>query len=169
MKVEDVPTAIEWALSFLGCMRFTVHKPCVVLDIDGTVLLNRKDGSSACVRHFTSFCDACHANDIGIFCITARPDDPYNRRYTMRQLEKCAVGPLQHLYMRPERADYGTYKHKARADVEKKGYSILLTVGDQFADIMRTDPPPELSDDAVYVGQIADSNKFGIKLPSEFL
>jgi hypothetical protein len=47
------------------------------------------------------------------------------------------------------------------------GYTILLSVGDQFADVTRKDT--KLAVDKFYIGQIGDNGSFGIKLPSEFL
>jgi hypothetical protein len=77
--------------------------------------------------------------------------------------------PVVRTFMRPETADYAKYKHEARAEIAARGYSVLLTIGDQFADISIRDPPPEMNDGGTYVGQIADGYQFGIKLPSEFV
>ena len=168
MRVASTSVAIEWALAFLGCMRHLAQKPCIVLDIDGTILLNESNGSTKCVRHLTALADACVAHGIAIFCITARPDEEDNRAYTLRQLEKCRITKVEHVYMRPARAEYGSYKFNARQDVAAKGYKILLTIGDQFADIAAEDPPEEIRDDCTYIGQMSDNAQFGIKLPSEF-
>ena len=70
--------------------------------------------------------------------------------------------------MRPKDADYASYKHKAREHIAKRGFTILLTVGDQWADISFQNPPSELLDTNTYVGQLSDNLQFGIKLPSEF-
>ena len=168
MQVPSTRVALEWALAFLGCMRHLVSRPCIVLDIDGTIILNGADGSSKCVLDFHVLCAACAEHDIAIFCVTARPEDPQNRQYTERQLEKCRIAPVARTFMRPINAEYGKYKYGARKEIAAKGYSVLLTIGDQFADISMKDPPLEMKDDATYVGQIADNYQFGIKLPSEF-
>lgn len=169
MEVSNTSLAIEWSLAFIGCMRRLAAKPCIVLDIDGTILINMPDGRSKCVPCFGSLCKACHMNGIDVFCVTARPDEAYNRKYTERQLEKCNVAPITQLFMRPPRAEYGTYKFKARKNIATRGYTILLTIGDQFADVRLKDPPKEIHDDRIYIGQISDGMQFGIKLPSEFL
>lgn len=169
MRAPTTAAAVEWALAFLGCMRLLAAKPCVVLDIDGTVLLNFPNGSTKCVVHFQRLCRACAANDITIFCITARAEENENRAYTMRQLEKCNIGPVEHVYMRPPDAEYGTYKYRMRQAIVAKGYRVLLTIGDQFADVSKKDPPKELRDDVIYIGQMSDNMQFAIKLPSEFV
>ena len=168
MRVPSTAVAVEWALAFLGCMRKLARKPCIVLDIDGTVLLNEANGATKCVLHFHSLCAACTNHGITVFCVTARPEDAQNRSYTERQLEKCRIEPVAHVYMRPPEADYGTYKYRARKAIAARGYTVLLTVGDQFADIAVTEAPPEIEDDKVYVGQMSDGQQFGIKLASEF-
>ena len=168
MQVPSTSVAVEWALSFLGCMRLMVPKPCIVLDIDGTILLNESDGGTRCVLHFNSLCAACVQHDIAVFCVTARQEEAVNRLYTERQLEKCNITPVAHTYMRPRNADYGSYKYRARKSIATRGYSVLLTIGDQFADISVKDPPPEIEDDKTYVGQMGDNFQFGVKLPSEF-
>ena len=171
VKLDSKKLAIDWALSFLGCMRYLVKKPCIVLDIDGTVLINNYDDetkSKKCVVGFKELVDACSDHQITVFCITARCEDEDTRKYTTRQLNKCQIGPIEHIYLRPEDAEYSTYKYNARRDIEKKGYSILLTIGDQFADISKEEMPKELDDNGIYAGQLADGMQFGIKLPSEY-
>ena len=86
----------------------------------------------------------------------------------MRQLEKCGIQPIQKVYMRPRHSEYALYKYNARKDIAKAGYTNLLAIGDQFADLSMKDPPPEIDDTKIYIGQIGDGKSFGIKLNSEF-
>ena len=79
MRAPSRRVALEWALAFLGCMRHLVARPCIVLDIDGTLIINAPNGCSKCVLDFPALCAACTAHGIAIFCITARPEDPKNR------------------------------------------------------------------------------------------
>ena len=168
MQVSSPEVAVQWALAFLGCMRHLANRPCLVLDIDGTILLNMADGTTKCVSYFHALVKACVANGITVFVITARPDEPYNRTYTLKQLNKCGITPVEKLYMRPEDAEYSSYKFNARKDITSQGYTILLTIGDQFADISEMSTPAIMEDTQTYVGQISDHMQFGIKLPSEF-
>ena len=168
MRVPSTAVAVEWALAFLGCMRHLAAKPAIVLDIDGTVLINDNDGPARCVLHFQALVRACTRHSIDVFCVTARPDERSNRLYTERQLEKCGISPVAKVYMRPPSSEYAAYKFRARQNIVGNGYTILLTVGDQFADVTRRDPPPEIVDTETYVGQLGDNMQFGIKLPSEF-
>jgi predicted secreted acid phosphatase len=168
MQVSSTGVAIQWALAFLGCMRHLVLKPAIVLDIDGTILLNQEGGGAKCVLHFQSLVSACVKNEITVFCITARQDDPQNRAYTEKQLLKCGITPVHTTYMRPLRAEYSKYKKQARAHIAGRGFGVLLSIGDQFADISAKEAPACISDTKIYVGQLGDAAQFGIKLPSEF-
>ena len=167
MEVDSAATAIRWALAYLGCTRAMVQKPAISLDIDGTVLLNASDGHTKCVRHFKNLTQACEKAGVAIFYITARPDTASNRDYTERQLRDCGLNKHVKMFMMPPRAEYSRYKYGSRLKVAQMGYTIILSIGDQFADITRRDL--QLEDDKFYVGQIGDNGSFGIKLPSEFL
>lgn len=167
MEVDSTLTAIQWALTYLGTVRFMTPKPCVVLDIDGTVLLNKADGGARCVLAFTDLARACSAAGIRIFCVTAREDTPSNRRHTERQLAGCGISPVERLYMRPPDGIYAVYKRDARREISANGYGILLSVGDQIADLTYGSLG-DLPDDRTFVGQLGDDRGFAIKLPSEF-
>jgi len=168
MSAANVEAAVEWALAFLGAMRFLVTKPCVVFDIDGTLVFNAEDGSSKAIRAICALARACAKAGITIFVITARVDEPQNRRHTERLLESCRMPAYAQLFMRPAESEYGTYKYRMRADIRHRGYGILLSIGDQFADVNGKEPTSEINDHTIYCGQIGDHGQFGIKLPSEF-
>jgi predicted secreted acid phosphatase len=148
-------------------MKHMAKKPVAVCDIDGTMLLNGKDGETKCVLHLRTLAEACQKSGISIVYITARPDSPDNRAHPERQLARCGIACHDKLYMMPPRADYGRYKWRARQQVLEDGYTILVSIGDQWADMTRKEPG--LDDSKIYVGQIGDNGGFGIKLPSEFL
>lgn len=166
MEVDSVATAVRWALSYLGCVRHMAHKPAIVLDIDGTVIWNAPGGNgSKCVLHFKSLVDACYAAGVEVFFVTARPESTDNRAHTERQLQRCALR-YKKLYMMPPRQDYARYKHRAREDIALSEYTVLLSIGDQFADVSLK-ANTTLSDSKLYVGQIGDNGSYGIKLPAE--
>jgi len=167
MEVDSVATAVRWALAYLGCVRAMVARPAVVLDIDGTILVNTADGHAKCVHHMGVLVAACVSAKIAIFFVTARPDTDDNRKHTERQLARCGVNKHETLYMMPPRHEYLRYKFRARQDIISKGWNVLLAVGDQFADVSRRENLG-LADDRLYVGQIGDGGSFAIKLPSEF-
>lgn len=170
MMLRDTQTAVRWAMCFLGLAKAMCLKPAVCFDIDGTVLINMKNGRTKCQNYMKLLVDACAQAGISIFYVTARPDEPENRKYTEKQLRSCGLDLHHTLYMMPARAEYGNYKWHCRRNIESAGYTILLSVGDQFADLTKDKHVSEqLRDDCFYAGCIGDSRTFAIKLPSEFL
>jgi predicted secreted acid phosphatase len=171
-RMSSTGEALEWGLSFLGAMHHLVSNPCVVFDIDGTVLKNYKGEKgpvTKCVVGFRTFANACEKAGISIFVVTARPDFTSNRIWSMRQLQSCGIEPVVKTYMRPEGEDVGSFKLQSREDIRNRGYHILLSIGDQFLDLHRKYPRPgELDDHAVWVGDLGDEGSYAIKLPSEF-
>jgi hypothetical protein len=166
-KADSSATAVCWALAFLGCTAPLVNNPAIVLDIDGTVLKNQPGGNAKCVLCFRSLARACANAGIAIFVVTARPDGNHNKRWTVSQLEQCGIEPIAGLYMRPEDQDFCEFKHSARKHIRASQYTVLLSVGDQFADLSSRDYK-DLDDNTVWIGTLGDNGSYGIKLASEF-
>jgi len=163
MEVDSVATGVRWCLAFLGCMKAMVQRPAVALDIDGTVIKNTSEGSR-CVLHFRSLVEACRTADVAVFFITARPESA--REHTERQLARCGFR-YEKLFLQPPRQEYSRYKERARQSIVESGYGLLLSIGDQFADVNRKEL--NLADDKFYIGQFGDTlGGWAVKLPSEF-
>ena len=168
MEADDVNTAVTWALAYLGCVAPLARRPAVVFDIDGTLIINDPSGKKHCALDVQRLASRCGCAGLTVFCVTARPDVADLREKALAQLEDCGVKPAG-LYLMPLGAEYGSYKRRAREAIRRKGYQILLSVGDQFADLSEHAEDLGLADDRTYVGQLGDDSVgFGIKLPSEF-
>ena len=168
MEADGPATAVRWALAYLGCAVPLVRRPAVVFDIDGTLVLNKPDGSASCALHLKRLASACRCAGVAVFCVTARPDRDRVRERALQQLKGCGVEP-EGLYLMPKGAEYGRYKREARDAIRARGHQVLLSVGDQFADLSEHAEDLGLADDRTYVGQLGDDFVgFGIKLPSEF-
>jgi predicted secreted acid phosphatase len=166
--MEKTSDALVWALALLGSLHRLVPKPAIVLDIDGTVLKNYKNDVAKRVVDFQPFVAACVGAGITVFIVTARPDMPTNREWTERQLEQCGIWRhVEYMYMRDEEEGTGPFKYESREDIRKKGYTVLLSVGDQFLDLTRK-PPSLLDNHTLWIGTLGDNGTFAIKLPSEF-
>ena len=165
---RDVACAIRWALAYIGVMRRLCIKPAIVLDIDGTILINKTGGASTCVPAFRSLVQACANNGVEVFTVTARPYSGSNYVHSMRQLAECGIHPCKKLYMRPRHSEYANYKFSAREEIRNDGYTILLSIGDQWADLTQDERCETLSDSGLFVGSIGDRGGIAIKLPSEF-
>ena len=83
-----------------------------------------------------------------------------------RQLARCGL-KYEKLFLQPPRHEYSRYKERARQSIVESGYGLLLSVGDQFADVNRKEL--NLADDKFYIGQFGDTlGGWAVKLPSEF-
>lgn len=171
-QMRTVSDALVWALAYLGAMRRITNRPAIVLDIDGTVLKNYDNDVAKCVVGFRPFVQACVGAGIAVFIVTARPDTPSNREWTVQQMIACDlwqyIVPKDGLYMREPSRDTGPFKFASREDIRKRGYTILLSVGDQFLDLARKIPKGDIDNHGILVGTLGDNNSFAIKLPSEF-
>ena len=76
--------------------------------------------------------------------------------------------PQDGLYMREQSQETGPFKFASREDIRKRGYTILLSIGDQFLDLARKQPKGNLDNHEIWVGTLGDNNGLAIKLPSEF-
>jgi len=167
VAATGVGAAMRWAISFLEANARSAEKPAVVLDIDGTILVNYRSGVTRRACGLSKLAKTCAKHGIEIFIITGRPDEPKNRRWTKRQLAKCQIAPIAKLYMRPPGADYGACKFNQRQEIKKNGHAILLSVGDQWRDLRNDDAFDELGDDKTFIGTIGDAHGYAIKLPLE--
>ncbi len=76
------------------------------------------------------------AHNITVFIITGR-DEKY-RKVTVKDLHAHGISNYAHLYLKPDNTHYKTaadFKSQVRKSIEKKGYTILLNVGDQQSDL----------------------------------
>ena len=171
-QVKDTKTAMRWAMAVLGVARLMCKKPAVCFDIDGTVIINDdRSRIIKCENYMKQVVDTCYTNHITVFYVTARPESPSNRRSTERELASAGLGKHARLYMMPETGG-DDYKWRCRRDIERQGYTIILSVGDQWWDLAR-EVPKDLQgkkhDSSIFVGCLGDEGRsWGIKLPSEF-
>jgi len=136
-----------------------VPKPAVVLDIDETILDNRelirklmakqselKEWDAAAwdkwvseakipeIKPTAGFVRWAHSKGIHVFLITARETD--ERAGTEANLKNDNI-PYDELFLKdPALGETNEdFKSHTRAMLEKKGYTILCNIGDQFSDL----------------------------------
>jgi len=130
-------------------------KLAIVLDIDETSLSNYPDmvamgfggtpqqindaiakGKDPVIAPTLELYRYAKANNVAVFFITGRPEPA--RALTEHNLATAGYLNWDSLTLRP--VDYhektiAIYKTKAREDVEKQGYDIVLNIGDQQSDL----------------------------------
>ena len=110
------------------------YKPCVVFDIDGTILVDGNYAPSSnddIVTDVYEFLLYLQTRGISIFIITARPDSQANRQGTMNMLDDLRID-YKYLYMwdRSSIGNHTTFKELARKDILDNNYNIVMSLGD---------------------------------------
>lgn len=165
-RVSSLSLAVSWAKRLLNATFVLCRNPAVVFDIDGTLINNRSE-SSKCIRPLVALARECAEAGIVVFAITARPESKGNRARTVSQISECNV-VVKALYMQPPGSQYAQYKYDAREKIRTSGYTILLSVGDQFPDLSPDiDATAGLDDAGYYIGKLGDHGGYGLKLPIE--
>lgn len=73
---------------------------------------------------------------ISVFFVTGR--DESERYATIKNLHHAGYSNWSGLYLRPHPYTYQSispFKSQARANISKKGYTVIATIGDQYSDI----------------------------------
>ena len=148
----------------------TKKKLAVVLDIDETLLSNYPDMVKAdfggtmsqmdrvmAEAHDRAFAPARRfyhyavRHNVAVFFVTGRNE--FLRAATVKNLRKAGCTTYRRIYMLPNHVIPKTvipFKSAMRRRIEKQGYDVVLTIGDQYSDIK---------------GGYADK---GVKLPDPF-
>lgn len=131
------------------------EKLAIVLDIDETSLSNVKRivrenfsanpekikrgilaANSPAIKPMLSLYNDAKSKSIAIFFVTGRPES--FRKATQLNLLKAGYKNWAGLYLRPEIYNIPTiidFKSKTRKMIEKKGYKIIASIGDQESDL----------------------------------
>ncbi|MEU5848249.1 HAD family acid phosphatase [Saccharopolyspora shandongensis] len=134
-----------------------VPKPAIVLDIDDTsvstyeyelgigfgfeqessdeFVLARGPVGIPATRELARFADS---QGVAVFFVTGRRENPEMREASLLDLREEGFPVPVALYLRPtddHEPSVVPYKSGARADIERQGYRIVLSVGDQESDL----------------------------------
>lgn len=164
---HDLDTQADRAIAFLrqrAARRSSTEKLAVILDVDETMLSNYEhllDSDFGYVANdFTAWVQTAKApaipgtlrlyNEsqrlgISIFIITGRPES--QRAVTEQDLREHGYDGWQQLAMRPDVhgvETIGHFKATVRGQIAAKGYTLALSVGDQWSDL-RGKPEAEFS------------------------
>lgn len=156
---RDQANVINEAKNYL---QMRLQKPnkkplAIVLDIDETSLSNYPDmvsmrfggtyeqiieaenrGKDPVIQPTLELYNFAKANKVAVFFVTGRTED--SRTSTEKNLTEAGFKNWDGLILKP--LSYGQhkspiqYKTNARAEIEKKGYEIVLNIGDQKSDLM---------------------------------
>jgi predicted secreted acid phosphatase len=113
-------------------------KPCVVFDIDGTILVDgiySPSNSREIISDIYKFLLYLQNKNIDIFIITARPDFSHNRLSTIKMLNKINI-KYKYLYMWNQNIfdNQIIFKGSARKEIFHNKYNIIMSLGDNYWD-----------------------------------
>jgi predicted secreted acid phosphatase len=131
------------------------RKPAIVFDVDETALSNyaaieadnftfgtnsRNETTTEIGKAIPAtldLFDVAKQKHITIFFVTGRGETPDNRSHTEHNLQREGFTGYEHLYLKPAGFTGTTTDYKAgtRADIERQGYRIVASVGDQYSDL----------------------------------
>lgn len=153
---KDVVCIVQQIIDYINSQMPLPKNTAVVLDIDDTVLCNfdfnykqdfgynpsqwnewEQSSSSPAIKPMLKLYRFIRDQGIRTFFITGRR--PYLRESTERNLVKAGFYPWDGIYFRPDSYTLTSripFKTAIRKLLEEQGYYVLLTIGDQYSDLM---------------------------------
>ena len=108
-----------------------VKMPVVVFDIDNTLL----DKDYKVIEPIRALYYYCNMIGVTTAIITSRKGNEKTIETTKKQLNDAYIGDIGFFYFRQPDIEPFISKEKARLNIEKRGYTIVMTIGDQRYDI----------------------------------
>jgi hypothetical protein len=159
-----------------------VSKPCIVADVDETLLLNPEDESSGKFRinpPVKRIVQKAMEMNIPMYVVTARRKSHFGVDYLQHQMDKLHYNVTKTYMMNKEfhhLRSASPFKLEARKRIARQeGCTILVNLGDQASDMFLTTPTNK-----TFASHLADTKYHGIayadglcllsiKLPSTYL
>ncbi len=118
--------------------------PCVVFDIDETLLLNNpnNDDTIKVERVGKTIFDTAAEQNVAIFLVTARAKCNWTLKYIKEQLRTLGydLSKVKGVYMQSksflENKDGGAVYKKAAREIIGNKYTIVLNLGDKWGDVL---------------------------------
>lgn len=129
-----------------------------IFDIDDTIV--RSDRKRTCVLcpEIKKLYEKILKKGWNVFFVTARPEDPENRKFTLDQLHKLGFHQHEGLYMMPAKyaksPNFSAYKHDIRTKLAKQGFKFGINIGDNWNDLILM--PPYVYKKGHYMNQMQD-------------
>jgi hypothetical protein len=190
----NLESVIAWAQIYLmwSSVIKTKKHNAVVLDIDDTLLTRTSSEGrpyqSVVLDPVKHFIDYVVSLGVVVYFVTARPSTPSNIQFTIQELHKLGVteDKYEALFLMPWQSEtspsiqeVSTFKCAARRFVlEQEDRHILLTMGDQWSDVMCIPAPPEIGvhytnqhkqelQVAHFLQSLPDNHHYILKIPHE--
>lgn len=148
------------------------RKFAIILDIDGTCVYNTVNDGHRVNKDVYQIYRWALENCVAVFFLTARPDTPKNRNYTLNDLAKSSYTTYEGLIMRPESderkngSNYSAYKAAERAKINRH-YEVIMNCGDTFQDmtvLVSTEPVVPLNKMHAFLGELSHEKSYILML-----
>ncbi len=157
IEINDIKDCKKWLKEYLTIMSVTSKKPCIIVDIDGTILFLNGLFKIIKIPLMKGIIKMCKKCNIDVFLLTSRinvkiPVDEndnclMNRDLTELQLEKLdiKIDEYKELIMMPlsvleNESNVSGFKYRERFKIKEQGYNILLNIGDNWSDLFVIHP-----------------------------
>ena len=158
----------------LAAMGRGVPNPVAVFDIDETLLINLSATNEDAIRPNPPIValaqDLLKSGKWKVHVVTARPASKANMDWSVKQLEQIGIptAKLAGFHMMPPRSHSASrFKENARKRIATTG-TILLSVGDQWGDLMRRGQSAAGEKPTYLIENPAPTTAWSIKLPQRY-
>ncbi len=152
---NTIDSAHQYIIQQSLAQKNSKHRLALVLDIDETSITNADKilardfmgnsklihmeimkADSPAIKPMLKLYNDAKRHGLKVFFVTGRVEA--ERDATVKNLKKAGYSGWSGLYLRPanyKRKSIVPFKSQARADIIKKGYTVIATIGDQNSDI----------------------------------
>lgn len=117
--------------------KYNINNPSVIFDIDGTIISDKvyaPKNMDDLITPVYNFFLYCMQLGINIFVVTARPAYQYNIEKTIEMLQNIGLIATEYYFCRPGK-NQAVCKNICRKNILDKGYTTILSIGDNIWDI----------------------------------
>ena len=140
-ELKRLRMACRWFRKWLQATVPTTRAPCVVFDIDDT-LIHSKQGTG--IAPTIELAAECAKNGVTVFMVTARGKSREAHKFTVEQLARMGIEPSMFARLYLMNRDVFDVTPKGVADFKyhcrqhiRRSHTVLGSVGDNFTDLLR--------------------------------
>jgi len=145
------------------------QRPCVIFDIDFTVLqysmfMKPPNGLRLTSPYVRLLYNLFRTYKVPIYFVTARPLFPFNEAWTQKELQSLGLVDYQGIFFMPmSQTSVGLYKQGIRNQLKQK-YTVLFNAGDQWTDFTNEDIDDNAYNQPMVLYNIEPKSDWSLKL-----
>lgn len=128
--VNELNKIVRTNISIIQSMKYR-NNDIVIFDIDNTLL----DSNGFRINPVITLFDFIKLMNVPIAIITSRIGTPENIKKTQKELYNNCILDYKYIYfLKPLDYNILEFKNNSQQDIVKKGYNIIMTVGDLYTE-----------------------------------